>query len=136
MWTATAIRTCCCPLKPSRRVSIIELRSTAGLEEPVVAALVDRAVLEGQRATVVVQAGAIAIRGIAPAIAQLDLREADLRVLLGNQLAPVVRVWAARRQVSADGPLTACAIAPDGTTVITGNEAGRMHILRFEGSEG
>ena len=36
---------------------------------------------------------------------------------------------------SADGALTACAISPDGQTVITGDEAGRMHILRLEGFE-
>jgi WD40 repeat protein len=49
-------------------------------------------------------------------------------------------VWDIERQLlvarfSADGPLTACAIAPDGTTAITGDEAGRMHILRLERRE-
>lgn len=51
-----------------------------------------------------------------------------------------VIVWDIERQMlvarfSADGPLTACAISPDGTTVLAGDETGRIYILRFERHE-
>jgi WD40 repeat protein len=50
-----------------------------------------------------------------------------------------VIVWDLGRQklvtrFSADGALTACAIAPDGKIVLIGDEAGRIAILRLERS--
>jgi WD40 repeat protein len=36
---------------------------------------------------------------------------------------------------SADGTLAACAVAPDGLTIVAGGASGRVHILRLEGVE-
>jgi len=35
---------------------------------------------------------------------------------------------------SGEGPLYACAVAPDGVTIIAGEESGRVHLLRLEGA--
>ena len=48
-----------------------------------------------------------------------------------------IRVWRidAREVLSifvADAPVTACAVTPDGRTIVAGDEAGRIHILRLE----
>lgn len=37
---------------------------------------------------------------------------------------------------SADGALRCCAVAPDGVTVVAGEQSGRVHFLRLEGSLG
>jgi WD40 repeat protein len=36
---------------------------------------------------------------------------------------------------SAEGALWACAVAPDGVTIVAGDIMGRVHILRLEGVE-
>ena len=36
---------------------------------------------------------------------------------------------------SADGALHACAVAPDGQTIVAGGASGRLHFLRLEGDE-
>jgi hypothetical protein len=34
---------------------------------------------------------------------------------------------------SGEGPLPACAVGPDGVTIVAGEASGRVHFLRLEG---
>ena len=50
----------------------------------------------------------------------------------------VVRIWSWRTgetvaAFDAESPITACAAAPDGETIVAGDEAGRVHLLRLQG---
>jgi WD40 repeat protein len=36
---------------------------------------------------------------------------------------------------TAESPIASCAIAPDGVTIVAGDESGRVYFLRLEGME-
>jgi WD40 repeat protein len=36
---------------------------------------------------------------------------------------------------TAESPIASCAIAPDGVTIVAGDESGRVYFLRLEGVE-
>jgi WD40 repeat protein len=49
-----------------------------------------------------------------------------------------VKVWDLRSgklmaSFTGDSPINCCAVAPDGVTVVAGEESGRVHFLRLEG---
>ena len=62
----------------------------------------------------------------------------DGRQLVSASVDQTLKVWdfhsgRTLATFSADAPILACAVAPDGVTMVAGDSAGKVHFLRFEG---
>jgi hypothetical protein len=60
------------------------------------------------------------------------------RLLVGASRDGTLRVWSSQgwevlAALSTDYGLSACAVAPDGVTIVAGDTAGGVHFLRLEG---